>query len=45
MASPYDAKMRAASSVTFTAVSEATSFAIAASRATGRPTSSRPAAW
>ena len=37
--------MRAASSVTRTAISEAKSFAIAASRASGSPASSRPAAW
>src|SRR5262249_28093901 len=44
IARPYDAKIRAASSVTLTAVSDAISFAIAASRPTGRCASSRPAA-
>jgi hypothetical protein len=44
MARPYEAKIRVASSVTFTAVSEATSFAIAASRPMERPASSRAAA-
>src|SRR5207245_8787152 len=43
MARPYEAKMRAASSVTLTAISEAKSFVIAASRVIERP-ASRPAA-